>query len=123
MIKKKFFFMLDVIYEENRPWGNFRQFCLNSKVTVKILTVKANSVLSLQYHTQRSEFWRVVKGEGFVVKNDEEIPAQEGDEFFIPQGTNHRLKTGDKEMQVLEISFGNFDENDIVRLEDNYGRR
>ncbi|HPL93027.1 MAG TPA: phosphomannose isomerase type II C-terminal cupin domain [bacterium] len=115
--------MLDVIYEENRPWGNFRQFCLNSKVTVKILTVKANSVLSLQYHTQRSEFWRVVKGEGFVVKNDEEIPAQEGDEFFIPQGTTHRLKTGDKEMQVLEISFGNFDENDIVRLEDNYGRR
>jgi mannose-1-phosphate guanylyltransferase/mannose-1-phosphate guanylyltransferase/mannose-6-phosphate isomerase len=92
-------------------------------VTVKILTVKPNSVLSLQYHTQRSEFWRVISGEGFVVRNDEEIPAQEGDEFFIPQGTTHRLKTGDKEMRVLEISFGNFDENDIVRLEDNYGRR
>lgn len=115
--------MLDIIYQEDRPWGNFRQFCLNTKVTVKILTVKPNSILSLQYHNHRSEFWRIVKGSGIVVKAQKEIPAQEGDEFFIPQGEAHRLKTLENEMQVLEISFGDFDENDIIRLEDNYGRK
>lgn len=115
--------MFDIIYQEDRPWGKFRQFCLNTKTTVKILQVEPNSVLSLQYHNHRSEFWRVVKGSGIVVKGEKEIPAQEGDEFFITQGTVHRLQTLECEMHVLEISFGEFDENDIIRLEDNYGRK
>ena len=113
--------MLDAIYYEGRPWGAFRQFTLNQNSTVKILSLNPKSILSLQYHNHRSEFWRVIKGSGFVIRDGEEIAVTEGDEFFIPQGMSHRLKTEDDSLEVLEISFGEFDENDIIRLEDNYG--
>lgn len=115
--------MLEKIYHEDRPWGAFRQFSLNQKSTVKVLSVNPKSILSLQYHNHRSEFWRIIKGSGFVIRNGEEIAVKEGDEFFIPQGMSHRLKTEDDSLEVLEISFGEFDENDITRMEDNYGRK
>lgn len=106
----------------NKPWGKFEQFCLNKKVTVKILTVKPQSKLSLQYHHHREEFWRVISGSGQVMLGAEIHEAKEGDEFFIKQGVQHRIMTTDSEMRVMEISYGEFDETDIVRLEDSYGR-
>jgi mannose-6-phosphate isomerase-like protein (cupin superfamily) len=109
-------------YTEDRPWGQFEQFCLNEKCTTKIISVNPNAKLSLQYHKNRDEFWRVIFGEGIIVLGDKEHIAKEGDEFFIPRGTLHRIKTGDGHMKMLEISFGHFDENDIVRIEDLYKR-
>ncbi len=105
-----------------RPWGNFEQFCKNEKCTVKILSVKPNSELSLQYHNHRDEFWKVIKGEATMVIGDKEIPGKEGDEFLIPRGKKHRIKTGNSAVKVLEISFGQFDELDEVRIEDKYKR-
>lgn len=109
-------------YSEERPWGGFEQFCHNEKVTVKILKVKPHSKLSLQYHHKRDEFWRVVFGSGQIILGEELIDVKVGDEHFIPKETKHRIITNDDNLEIMEISFGEFDENDIVRLEDSYNR-
>lgn len=108
--------------KETRPWGNFEQFTLNEQSTVKILTVKAGEELSLQVHQHRDEFSRVLKGSGTVQIGEKSSEVHEGDSFFIPRGTQHRTIGGDSGLVYLEISFGDFDENDETRLEDDYGR-
>jgi len=110
-------------YSEERPWGKFEQFCHNEQVTVKIITVKPNSKLSLQYHHKRDEFWRVIGGSGQIIIGEEIIDVQKGDEHFIPKETKHRIMTNENSMEIMEISFGEFDKNDIVRLEDDYNRK
>jgi mannose-6-phosphate isomerase-like protein (cupin superfamily) len=109
-------------YIEQRPWGDFERFTLNELSTVKIITVKAGEAFSLQYHNNRSEFWKILKGQGLVTLGDETHETKEGEEIFIPQNTNHRMQ-GLTDISFLEIAFGEFDENDIVRLEDKYDRK
>jgi mannose-6-phosphate isomerase len=106
-----------------KPWGQFVRYSINEKSTVKIHTVNPNQALSLQYHHHRDEFWKVIKGRGKILVNDRLTDAKEGDEFFIKAGEKHRMITESSEMKVLEICFGDFDENDIVRLEDKYKRK
>lgn len=108
--------------EDKRPWGNFIQFTHNEPCSVKILTINKGQSISLQYHHKRDEFWRVLSGDPIITVGDKTTHAKAGDEFFILQGAKHRLAGGNTDAQVLEISFGDFDENDIVRLEDTYGR-
>lgn len=110
------------IYQEERPWGNFRQFTHDTPSTVKILTVKPNEALSLQSHNKRTEFWRVIKGNGVVYIGDKEYNVIEGDEYDILVNTKHSLSAGALGIEVLEIATGEFDENDIVRYKDKYGR-
>lgn len=105
-----------------KPWGHFEQFTHNELSTVKLITVESNAKLSLQYHHKRDEFWRIVSGQGTVRIGDDVHHASVGDEFFIERGTLHRIMTEDVTLQVLEISYGMFDEEDIVRVEDSYGR-
>lgn len=109
------------IYQEERPWGYFRRFSKNSLSTVKIIKVNPGETLSLQSHTKRSEFWRVLVGAGTVEVGNERRQIKAGDEQVIPIDTKHRLAAGSSGIEVLEISFGDFDENDIVRYEDKYG--
>lgn len=105
-----------------KPWGRFIQYVLNEPVTVKILEVKAGEQLSLQSHNHRSELW-VPLDEGACVEIDGQILRPKPMELvFIPVGAKHRLIGEDKSYRVLEISFGYFDEGDIVRYEDKYGR-
>ncbi len=110
-------------YREERPWGSFSRFTEGEASTVKIIAVKPGESLSLQYHEKREEFWRILSGEGEVVVGESILPAKIGDEFFIQKGDRHRIAAGPSGIEVLEISFGQFDENDIVRLEDKYGRK
>lgn len=110
------------IYEEERPWGSFRKFTDNTPSTVKILKVKPNEELSLQSHNKREEFWRVINGDGIFEVGDKKSIVEEGNEQYIPIKTKHQIKAGTGGMEVLEISFGEFDEGDIVRYEDKYGR-
>ncbi|MFH1608730.1 MAG: phosphomannose isomerase type II C-terminal cupin domain [Patescibacteria group bacterium] len=110
------------IYQEERPWGNFRQFTHDLKSTVKIITVKSNESLSLQSHEKRSEFWKILKGSGFIEIDNLKKEVKVGDEYEINIGAKHRLSAGDIELEVLEIATGDFDENDIIRYEDKYGR-
>jgi mannose-6-phosphate isomerase-like protein (cupin superfamily) len=110
-------------YISVRPWGKFEQFTHNQLTTVKIISVKPRQQLSLQYHRHRDEFWRILEGNPIVQIGNKEQKAKEGDEFVIPIRAKHRITSGSKSVKFLEISFGKFDENDIVRLEDKYGRK
>ena len=108
--------------KETRPWGNFERFTLNEKTTVKIITVNEGQAISLQTHENRDEFWRVIKGTGTIRIGDTDNQAHEGTVFFCPRGSEHRVTGGVGGTTFLEIAFGDFDENDITRLEDKYGR-
>ena len=105
-----------------KPWGQFEQFTHNETTTVKILSVNHGGSLSLQYHNHRKEFWRIISGHPIVTVGEDVKSANPGDEFIIKELEPHRLEAKDDNEQVLEVSFGNFDENDIIRIEDKYGR-
>ncbi len=108
--------------KEIRPWGNFERFTLNEATTVKIVTVNPGEAISLQTHEHRDEFWRVLSGSGMVVVDAIEMEAKPGDQFFGRRGNQHRIEGGPEGLTLLEIAFGTFDEQDITRLEDKYGR-
>lgn len=114
--------LFDSLFEVNRPWGKFIQFTKNEPSTVKILTVNPGEAFSLQYHNEREEFWFVLGGTGTIEIGDKKFDVMPNSQFVIPKGTSHRITAGDKPVEVLEISTGSFDEDDIVRLEDRYGR-
>jgi len=105
-----------------RPWGHFDQFTKNEPTTIKVHFFKPNSSWSLQYHNHRDEFWRILAGHAVVTIGDEKINAKPGDEFMVPRLTKHRVETLGEPGQLLEICYGDFDEEDQVRLEDKYGR-
>lgn len=105
-----------------KPWGRFFQYMLNEPSTVKILEVDEGQATSLQSHQHRDERW-IVLDEGAEVHIGEQVltPAP-GEELFIPRGEKHRLASRRSTVRILEISLGFFDEDDIVRYEDVYGR-
>lgn len=109
-------------YTEKRPWGKFEKYTENEKCCVKILFVNPNEEFSLQYHEKRDEFWKIIQGTAEIVIGDKKTQAKENDEFFIPAKEKHRAIAGAGVVKILEISFGDFDENDIIRLEDKYSR-
>ena len=106
-----------------KPWGRFEQYTHNAPSTVKVITVEPGGRLSRQYHHGRDELW-VVLDPGIRVEVGEEIVDPEPEEkVYIPRGTAHRLScVGENPARILEVSFGVFDEDDIVRTEDVYGR-
>lgn len=112
----------DSPFEVTRPWGKFVQFTKGEPTTLKILTINAHEAFSLQYHNKREEFWFVISGNGVVDIGENKFEAKTGMRFVIPAGTKHRATGGSDDLQILEISTGEFDEEDIVRLEDRYGR-
>lgn len=109
-------------YRENRPWGWFERFTLNEPSTVKFLHVNEGQMFSLQRHSKRAEYWRVIEGTGIAHVDGADRTVGVGDEIEMPLGAKHRLTGGLGGITVLEIAFGEFDENDIERLEDMYGR-
>lgn len=107
---------------EKRPWGHFERFTLNELCTVKLVYVDGDKRLSLQYHNNRSEFWKVIKGPVRVQVGEEKRLLQTGESITIPKGARHRLEGAGTDGMILEISRGEFDESDIVRIEDDYKR-
>jgi mannose-1-phosphate guanylyltransferase len=107
---------------ENRPWGHFERFTLNEPCTVKLVYLDGNKRLSLQYHNKRSEFWKVIKGPVKVQIEKNIQTLRTGQMITIPKKTIHRLIGAGTDAIILEISTGEFDESDIVRLEDDYKR-
>ncbi len=106
---------------EVRPWGKFD--CLAEGVDwhLKILLITPNKRLSYQSHNLREEYMILVDGEASLVINDEIIEMKRAQQYFIPLHAKHRLLT-EKGGLVIEVSCGTFDENDIVRYEDDHGR-
>lgn len=105
-----------------RPWGVFEQFTENQNSTVKIISVKPNEQTSLQYHKDRDELWYILAGDGHVIIGEETHMVSPKEDFFVSRGTRHRIHAGADGLSLLEISYGTFDEDDIVRLDDDYGR-
>ncbi len=110
------------IYYDKRPWGEGEILTKNEPCTVKILTINPGQRLSLQYHNHRKEFWKIIEGEAIFEIDSKNFDVRNGDEYEIENKMTHRLIGKDKPARILEISFGEFDENDIIRLEDDYGR-
>ena len=108
--------------EVKRPWGLFKQFVLNEKCTVKIIEVKPKEELSLQKHKERVENWYFITPGIVQIKNKKNF-IKEGEFVKIPKNTPHRILAGNKTVKVLEVSLGNFDEHDEIRLEDKYNRK
>ncbi|MEI6238561.1 MAG: phosphomannose isomerase type II C-terminal cupin domain [bacterium] len=106
-------------YKEERTWGWFERFSLNEPVTVKILNIKDGHFTSLQRHENREEFWHILSGNLSIIINDTVWNAVAGDQFTVPVGAKHQLKAVGSDAKVLEISRGNFDENDITRYPNN----
>ena len=91
---------------------------------MKRITVKPKAKLSLQKHYHRAEHWVVVKGTALVTKGNETIVLKEDESIYIPLGTVHRLENpGMIPLELVEVQTGSFlSEDDIIRLEDVYGR-
>jgi mannose-1-phosphate guanylyltransferase/mannose-6-phosphate isomerase len=106
-----------------RPWGSFRQFAFNAECTVSLMTVHPGQRLSLQSHTGRGELWIVID-EGAVVQVGEvERECAVNEEIWIRANEKHRLSCrGTKSVRVLEVAFGNWQQDDITRYADDYQR-
>ncbi|HVJ52737.1 MAG TPA: mannose-1-phosphate guanylyltransferase/mannose-6-phosphate isomerase [Aliidongia sp.] len=108
----------------HRPWGTYRTIHMGDRVQVKHIVVKPGAKLSLQKHHHRAEHWVVVRGTALVVRGDEEIMLSENQSTYIPLGTQHRLvNPGRIPLHLIEVQSGSYlGEDDIVRIEDTYGR-
>lgn len=108
-----------------RPWGEFYNWDSGKKWHLKTIYVKPKSRLSLQYHYHRSEHWLLVEGEATALTQidgrEVEKPLRYGDVFWVGKGTPHRLMSK-RGAVIVEVALGRFDENDIVRLQDDHGR-
>lgn len=107
-----------------RPWGRWEVLEIGNHYCVKRIDVLPAARLSLQLHHHRGEDWMIVEGRGVVERNGEQIAVAPGAHVHIPQGATHRIANiGDSVLTFIEIQQGELlDENDIVRLEDDYGR-
>lgn len=113
----------DNVFTVERPWGRFRQFSSGEPVTVKTIALEPGQRLSLQRHEHRAEMWQVLGDKVQITVDDRTWEAQQGELVWIPAGSVHRLgSTEGRPGLVLEIAFGEFDEADIERLEDDYAR-
>lgn len=106
----------------DKPWGRFEQYTHNLPCTVKVITVSPGGKLSRQYHHMRDELWVPLDPGAKVELDDKTLYPKAGEKLYIPRETVHRLSSDDATVRILEISFGEFDEEDIVRLDDVYGR-
>ena len=118
-------------YIENRPWGSYEilsQFTVSEPgfldVCVKKLIIKPLARVSYQSHKQRNEHWFFVQGQGTVILNDKEIPVKVGSFVDIKIGNKHRVINTSKDQNLIfiESQTGHYDEEDIERFEDDYGR-
>lgn len=108
----------------HRPWGSYEGLALGNRFQVKRITVRPGAQLSLQRHHHRAEHWVVVEGTAEVTVDGETRLLTENESVYIPLGAVHRLKNpGILPLVIVEIQSGAYlGEDDIVRLEDTYGR-
>lgn len=107
-----------------RPWGTYTILAEGNGFKVKTIEVRAGQRLSYQKHSRRSEHWFVVAGEGLVTLDGTTSRVRRGDAIDISQGAAHRVhNAGPAPLVFVEVQLGDyFGEDDIVRLDDDYGR-
>ena len=109
---------------EIRPWGGFEVLYEDDTCKVKKIGVNPNSRLSYQYHNHRRECWTVTSGLLTIVLDDDIVERKVGESIKIPLGAKHRAwNRSDEPVTFIEVQTGeSFEEEDIVRLEDDYSR-
>jgi mannose-1-phosphate guanylyltransferase/mannose-6-phosphate isomerase len=108
-----------------RPWGSYDSIDNGERFQVKRLMVRPGGVLSLQLHHHRAEHWVVVSGTARITCGDESFLLEENQSTYIPVGVRHRIENpGRIALHIIEVQSGSYlGEDDIVRLEDRYGRQ
>ena len=111
-------------YKETRPWGSFENLLDTEYCKVKEIVIKKGGRPSYQYHYKRSEVWTIVQGEATVTLDGQEKVYKKGEAVIVPLGMAHRVENKQQEdLKFIEVQTGTyFGEDDIVRLEDDYGR-
>ena len=111
---------IKIVESSGRPWGEWIRY--ETPVCLKTLRVEAGEELSLQRHHFRSELWAVLEGYPRVTADNFTARLAPGDVFWIEPEAIHRLEVEETAVLILEMSFGFYDEADIERLADRYGR-
>jgi len=107
-----------------RPWGHYTPISEGLRYQTKHISVKSGGKISLQKHQHRSEHWIIVRGTAKVIKGDETFILTENESVYLPIGVVHSLENiDDTVLEVIEVQTGDYlSEDDIIRLEDIYGR-
>src|SRR3954469_22538322 len=107
-----------------RPWGFYECLILGERFQVKRIVLLPGQKLSLQKHFHRAEHWVLVSGSALVTRDAEEVLMRENESIYLPLGSVHRLENpGRIPLTLIEVQSGSYlGEDDIVRLEDTYGR-
>ena len=110
--------------DSHRPWGFYEVLADMPDHKVKRITVYPGKRLSLQRHQRRSEHWYMLNGNAVVTLDDKDIPLKGGQAVDIPKGTAHRImNSGKTDLRFIEVQTGDyFGEDDIERIEDDFGR-
>ena len=110
--------------EVYRPWGKYDSIDVGNRYQVKRITVNPGAKLSVQMHYHRAEHWIIVSGTASVTNGEETFMVTENESTYIPIGQIHALENpGKVKLELIEVQTGSYlGEDDIVRLEDNYGR-
>ena len=116
---------MEYIDKEDRPWGCFYVIHEESSYKLKRIEVNPTHKLSYQYHKKRSETWVIINGSGVVTINGKEKEVCVGDTVIIAKEAKHRIENTSKEKLIfLEVQTGEyFGEDDITRINDDYGRK
>lgn len=125
--------MNKIISAEEKPWGRYEVLSSFKKqredgkfedVVIKKVTINPAKRLSLQSHEGRNEDWFVLSGHGVVLIAEKKLKIKEGSALSVPAKIKHRVTNTDASLPLvfIEIGIGLFDENDIVRYEDDFGR-
>jgi mannose-6-phosphate isomerase-like protein (cupin superfamily) len=111
-------------YKEERPWGTFENLLDTDYCKVKEITIKPGQSPSYQYHHKRSETWTITKGTGEVTLDNKTESVGPESIIVVPVKVKHKIvNTGNEDLVFIEVQTGTyFGEDDIVRLEDKYGR-
>ena len=109
---------------EERPWGNYTILHTDDSCQVKKLVVNPGKRISLQSHKFRAEHWFVVSGQGIAELDSLEMQVGPGVSIDVPIGSKHRIScTGSERLVFIEVQTGSsFDEDDIIRYADDFGR-
>ena len=108
----------------HRPWGRYEVLSVKEGYKVKRIIVFPKGKLSLQLHQYRSEHWVCISGSGIMQLDNKQFEITQNDSVYIPIKSHHRItNTGLINLEIIETQIGKYlGEDDIVRLEDDFGR-
>ena len=109
----------------DRPWGSYHVLYDGDDCKLKKIIIKPDQQISYQYHYKRNERWSVISGEGVVTLDDQDITISPESSVYIPAMVKHTVRNVSKtdDLIFIELQTGTyFGEDDIVRIEDRYGR-